>query len=647
MAPIYPFPMESSSIWLGEELFKEKFECQEGNPTENSSQEDAECTQSVISAPPPEALVSKCVQSDPLEAFLNNNNLRLFSSIDEDLPEVPNNPPEEDIFNNPIRTNLIVPPAEFNPNDDYQLCVTQKLGRFLDQVNFDDVNRKLHPGTYGVEPIYDTDLSRGTVLNRLEKNRELTQQQKLAIGFLMYGETLSPQDAKVIFGKHPKLFSQLQELNLIVAEQVGDDIRYRLNDLTLTSHRLPNGETMYLFAEIPAKWRSLKRSGEPTAQISSTSYFLLHRLEKEYKDGVKYSGVAADFGAGTGIQAIALLKMYPQLSEVIALDIDKPSMNLNRLNGMMNGVSDRMKVIDNMDTKNLARELNGRKLDLAVSNPPFNITPKGYEQYLGDFGNGGEHGIDVTKIFFDQAIPELKSGAKFIFYSQLARNEKREFFASLYLKEKFVGIEVTYENYENPRFENYELSNITDYAFSIAHFIQKRQLEASSELTPLQLPGIEPRVDKKIQKDMETKLKASGVYSLSPRFVQIVKREDGKVVFPEEKIIDLPGLKKAESPEPDSSRKGGVYIQFQQIDRRGGVYEQLHQIPRRGGVYRTIESVPSRGGVYLRDEPVARGIYKERQESGAGVVRGGERLEELKIERPTIEELKILQKFDN
>src|SRR5262245_26870100 len=148
--------------------------------------------------PPPEELVSKCIRLNPSEAFNNNNNLRLLSPVCKE-------PQEEDIFNNPLRPNLgnpfeVDPLAEFNPNDNYQLCVTQKLGRFLDQLNFDDVNRKLHPDTYGIEPIYDTHLSRGEVLNRLAKNRELTQQQKLAIGFMMYGETLSPEKVEIIFG---------------------------------------------------------------------------------------------------------------------------------------------------------------------------------------------------------------------------------------------------------------------------------------------------------------------------------------------------------------------------------------------------------------------------------------------------------------
>lgn len=265
----------------------------------------------------------------------------------------------------------------------------------------------------------------------------------LALSFLTLGKNLNEHQFKKLFAGNEALLGKMIVNNLVVFD--GNDVR--MNDISLLSHRLPNGETMIVFSDLPNHMHPDGRKAK--AEVSTTSMLTLGLQEAEYRRGVRHQGTIADFGSGSGIQAIALLKMNPKIERAYCLEIEPSAMNYNRLNAMLNGVGDRVVVLDNSDTSALERALDGKSLDFAISNPPFNTVPHEFAGEFTDFGYGGDHGIDVTKIFLDQALLLLAPDAKFEFYSQLAvranaTGDANDYFLTDALKE-LDGPQVTYE----------------------------------------------------------------------------------------------------------------------------------------------------------------------------------------------------------
>lgn len=514
--------------------------------------------------------------SSPSAGFKNNSILKLFN------PACPFSIRPVDFYLRNIPVDQPAAPARFDLGNEEQKRAAEKLKTFLDGMGFDRINQAVDAENYGHTPIYDNDFSADDIQFKLAAHPQLTRKQKNAFLFFMYGKGLSDKELKEVFAGQTELFARMQAMNLIVAEKQHGEVLYRLNDLSLASQKLPNNKTMYLFLDLPKRLRPSQKGSEPTAQISETSYFLLNRLMRDYEFKVKREGLVADFGAGTGIQAIALLMMYPEIREAISLEIDERSMNLNRFNAMINGVSDRVQVIDNVKPQNFQRALRGRKLDLAVSNPPFNIVPHEYETQFTEFGYGGDHGIDITKIFLKQALPVLKKNGEFIYYSFLAQNEKGEYFVTRYLKENFRGLNLRYESADG-RARVYMRAG---YARGLADFIVEHGLSSSQSTSDL-------------AQDIETKLKEDGVRQLDEKIGVIIQRRDGGPVQPqpgllvEFKLLEpfQGGIR--ETLVPAEPRKGGVYLQRRIQSSWGG--ERIHE-----------------GGVYLQDSRIQSSLGGER-----------------------------------
>lgn len=363
---------------------------------------------------------------------------------------------------------MSVPLATFDLNDPQQQAVATELQRMLDGLNFDEANQTLHLGTYGISPIYDNQ-----VLSMADLHPERTmldRRQVQAIEFFMYGGLISPEEASCLFQNNLSLFGEMQNLGLIVADtdETGS-VSYRLNNLSIISHHLPNDNVIYLAVDLPERFRNID-SSKPTAQISETSYvLLLNRLEKWYKEGGVTKGVVADFGAGTGLFVIVLLKLFPNIEEALAVEIDPQAMNLNRLNAPLNGVANRIAVVDNFEENGFSHALGERQLDFAISNPPFNVVPRGYSEQFTDFGDGGEKGLDITQIFLDQALPNLKAGGEFMLYSVLAEDPKGNYFATRLLEEECFTV----------RYEHLRLDNLTytqeSYATVLADYLERNR----------------------------------------------------------------------------------------------------------------------------------------------------------------------------
>jgi len=224
-----------------------------------------------------------------------------------------------------INTHVSVslPLTNFDTQDATQRAVAHTLSEFFSDLDLDSINQEFLRGEYAAGTIYDLPLTLVDVESALNGLGEINSQQKLAIGFFMYGQELSIAQMEELFSNKPNLWQVMQNLNLIVADPVNNEPHFRMNDLTLVSHRLPNEEVLYLFADLPTR---LQKVGDhyPTAQISGTSYIFMRHLEISFMKGEmdQPTGVLADFGSGTGILTLAMLKLYPSIDEALAVEID-------------------------------------------------------------------------------------------------------------------------------------------------------------------------------------------------------------------------------------------------------------------------------------------------------------------------------------
>lgn len=487
----------------------------------------------------------------------------------------------------PEIVDLPLPLASFDLHDVTQQCIAQNLRSFLQDIDFDGVNRRLHPRSYGVSPVYDNHLSHLDMQRRLAQHSDLSETQGLAPGFFMYGQGLSPQQISQLFGDQIELFQQMQKLGMIIPQQSGDDIVYRLNNLSLVSYQLPNNDTLYLFADLPRRLRTGDRSGA-TAQLSETSYILLKRLELEFSEQGwgHYQGTLVDFGSGTGILSIALLKMYPDLNRGLAVEIDEHSMNLSRFNAMLSGVEDRFKVIDNSSADNLREALGEEAIDLAVSNPPFNVVPRPFAEEFTDFGDGGPLGMDVISIFLNQALPKLREGASFIAYSHLPAQADGEFFLTQYLRDQdYGGLEVNYEALNFP----YLRINARQYALAVAEYLAEQRIRAQGQFVPIRRPG-ERLAGEELVAKLLSGLQDEGIDHFEPRIWRITPRVEEKGLGIVQSKISLPNLEKHYGLVPTRSQaRGGIYRKIQPFESRLGEIDELLQKTRRGGF--TIQQI--------------------------------------------------------
>lgn len=497
------------------------------------------------------------------------------------------------------------PLVNFDLNNPIQRKIAHDLRAFLDKINFDEANRTVHYEFYGIDTIYDAHTSslehmrrvidlyqeKGGVFDLHQEGR-IDERQALALRFFMYGDWLSGKEADTLFSSESLVLRNLSRVGAVEKKTKGYQTFYRLNNLSLVSHKLPNDEVMYLFVDLPQRYRQ-DVSAEPTAQISSTSYILLNRLQKGFQDGDKYSGVVADFGAGTGIQAIALLKLYPDIQEAIALDIDPHSMNLNRFNAMLNGVEDRIQVVDNSNPQNFTNALAGRQLDLAVSNPPFNTVPHEYSDLFTDFGDGGDHGIDITKLFFDQALPVLRPpeggrrGGQFIFYSVLAESSPGDFFVSQHLADEgYRGVRLSYERLDLDRLDYSRDSGVTKYAEGFSGYIARTNPGGAN------LPTAS---------DFEKKLREDGITGLRPMIGRLERVKGDDPIQLVNVVTTWMPLPKLDKYYQDPGNIGGIRHRTEVVEWNPKIDKEL--AAKLGDLSRRLKLPKKKwdgGGIYLR-----------------------------------------------
>jgi release factor glutamine methyltransferase len=116
-------------------------------------------------------------------------------------------------------------------------------------------------------------------------------------------------------------------------------------------------------------------------------------------------GIVLDMGTGSGIQAItAALK--PQVTEVVAVDINPLALELAERNALKSGVREKIRLVKS----SLFQEISG-KFDWIIFNPPY-LPSEGEADE--DSWSGGEKGSETIENFLKKADKYLKKNGKIL-----------------------------------------------------------------------------------------------------------------------------------------------------------------------------------------------------------------------------------------
>jgi len=261
-----------------------------------------------------------------------------------------------------------------------------------------------------------------------------TRRTRLALEFFMFGTALGPKPLAEVFGSS---HSDLIEKGIALGLFRRTDGRVHMNGLSLVSSTLPGGEVIYIFADTPPYFDSY--SAAERVYIGPDSYLLRDRV---FQERIR-EGIVAEAGSGSGFQLISLLRAYPTISMAVGLEIDRRAIAVSRFNSFLNGVHDRLAIVDSAEAFHAA--LQGKRVDLAITNPPFiafpetaDIDPRdrlSWSRFTtvdshepGRFtvnlrslwaaaGWGGPDGLRITRQFLDLLLPVLNKGARMIIFS--------------------------------------------------------------------------------------------------------------------------------------------------------------------------------------------------------------------------------------
>lgn len=326
------------------------------------------------------------------------------------------------------------------------------LRQVLEEVQFDLGNSELRnatlKGDYDTRPfplpssvvgIEEMRSKLNESFERRDRPNVFTSRLKLAFEFFMFGESLSREELEELFGRDlTERIDDFINLSLFIVTQ---DHRIRMNGLSLMSKELKNGEVIYILADTPPYFET--RMGPRRVYVGDDSYLLMDRVSK----ASNISGYCVDMGSGSGIQLIAALKLFPAATKAIGLEIDRRAIHVSQFNAALNGLDDRIVVVENEAA--LRKELDGNPISLAMLNPPFKALPEfieldlKYRAALSDVSGisegthglqvdlrelfikaawGGEDGLFVTNQFLEVLWPLMEPNGQVIIYSHFAGN---------------------------------------------------------------------------------------------------------------------------------------------------------------------------------------------------------------------------------
>jgi hypothetical protein len=188
----------------------------------------------------------------------------------------------------------------------------------------------------------------------------------------MFAESLAREELELLFGEESRhRIDDFLDAGLFVRT---DNQRIRMNGLSILSKTLGqqnNGEVIYILAD------SLFRVGPEQDRLERVyvgpdSYELVNKI----RDLDWLSGIGIDMGSGCGIQLVAALKLFPSLRKMVGFEKDRRAINVSKFNAYLNGVGDRVAIVENEGELEAAIELTGNQVDFTISNPPFLPVPE-------------------------------------------------------------------------------------------------------------------------------------------------------------------------------------------------------------------------------------------------------------------------------
>ena len=313
---------------------------------------------------------------------------------------------------------------------DPSICLFSKktaelLRHFLERIDFLYAQQTVMLD-YGQFTVFELNQEIFNEIKNSDNFKKLNLDQQLAVRFLMFGGALTVEELYYLMSCESLLISAMKRLNLLIENE---DATYRLNDLSIAAFDLnekERKEVVYILVDLPQQFSPTNR--ETDTQIACSTIVLIDDLRQQLAEGMEYEGIGVDFGSGTGVQSIAILKMFPKVDFIIAAEINANSMNLASFNIWLNGVHDNRYVpIDNSIYNkygiNPISEVlgDGKKLNFVVTNPPINLVPDSLEKKFTPFGFGGADGSLIIREFFEQALPllDFTSHNQFIFLGDM------------------------------------------------------------------------------------------------------------------------------------------------------------------------------------------------------------------------------------
>ena len=134
-------------------------------------------------------------------------------------------------------------------------------------------------------------------------------------------------------------------------------------------------------------------------------------LRRHVDDRVR--GSVLDMGTGSGVQAVAAASK-PEVSRVVAMDIDPGAVKAARRRATDAGVSDKIE----FRVGDLFKGLEGERFDWIVFNPPYLPSEGGADE---PSWSGGRRGAEVVERFLSEAAGYLKPGGGILLvYSTLS-----------------------------------------------------------------------------------------------------------------------------------------------------------------------------------------------------------------------------------
>jgi len=339
--------------------------------------------------------------------------------------------------------------------------LAQTLRRILEEVEFDRLNRELQRQLFGRDydrapyPFHSSPdravVDRSIIRRALDSyvqgfGLSMTVRQKRGLELFMFAESLTRQELEVLFGEESR--DRIDDF-LNAGLLVQTDERIRMNGLSILSKGLGrenSGIVIYILAD------SLYRVGPEQDRlervyVGADSYDLVSKLQ----DLDWLSGTGIDMGSGSGIQLIAALKLFSGLEKMVGFEKDRRAINVSKFNAYLNGVGDRVAIVENERELEAAIEPNGNQVDFAISNPPFlpvpesiNVDPEDVPALskakairivdkessprisLRDLwpmsGWGGADGLTVLKPMLGVLFPVIRPSGRIIVFGQFGGN---------------------------------------------------------------------------------------------------------------------------------------------------------------------------------------------------------------------------------